>query len=93
MYIPSIPDQAVVAGIVVVVGTSSTLVQRLWHVKLWIEALPYEGAPLWIDKLVYNMNNFFPALLPKEIMEMGHSRDHRVVITMGEFGDGNLDRI
>jgi len=75
------------------VGTSSSLVRRLWNVKLWIEALPYSGAPQWIDTFLFRINQFFPALLPSAIMKMGRNRDHHVVMTIGDFGEGNMDRI
>lgn len=75
------------------VGTSSPIVRRLWNVKLWIEALPYPSAPRWIDTFLYRINGIFPALLPREIMDMGRNRDHHVVMTIGDFGDGNMDRI
>jgi D-lactate dehydrogenase (quinone) len=75
------------------VGTSSPIVRRLWHVKLLIEALPFAGAPQIIDKLIYNINGLFPALLPSAIMEIGHNRDHHVAMTVGDFGDGNMERL
>lgn len=88
-------DQAgrVLGNAIKLVGTSSPLVRRLWSVKLWIEAMPFAGAPQIIDKFVFNVNWLLPALLPRELMEIGLSRDHHVAMTIGDFGDGNMDRI
>jgi D-lactate dehydrogenase (quinone) len=74
------------------VGTSSPIVRRLWNVKLWIEALPYAGAELIIDKFLYRVNGFLPPILPGPLVELGRSRDHHVAITLGDFGDGSIDR-
>jgi D-lactate dehydrogenase (quinone) len=75
------------------IGTSSTMIRQLWNIKLYIEALPYETAPLWMDQLLFSINRFFPSILPKAIMEMGQQRDHHVIMTVGEFGNGNMARI
>lgn len=75
------------------VGTSSPIIRRLWSAKLWIEALPFAGAPKIVDKLIHNVNGLVPAILPNAIMEIGLARDHHVAMTVGDFGDGNMDRI
>lgn len=74
------------------VGTSSPVVRQLWNMKLWIEALPIAGSEHVIDKFLHAVNPVVPAILPSEIMEIGRKMDHHVALTVGEFGDGNLER-
>ena len=83
----------VLGNLIKYIGTSSTLIRQLWNVKLYIEALPYAMAPLWVDQLLYRVNRYFPAILPKSIMEMGQKWDHHVMMTIGEFGNGTMDRM
>lgn len=83
----------VMANLIKYVGTSSSFVQKLWQAKLWIEALPFAGSNLWCDQLLYSLNNLFPATLPNRIMEAGGKMDHHVAMTVGEFGNGTLDRL
>lgn len=78
-------------NVIKVVGVSSPFVKTLWNVKLWIEALDFEGAPLWLDKLLYTINPVVPSLLPGPIMKLGREKDHHVAMTVGDF-DGSLDR-
>ena len=33
-----------------------------------------------------------PSILPSKIMAMGRERDHHLAMTVGDFGDGSLDR-
>ena len=83
----------VLGNLIKYIGTSSTLIRQLWNVKLYIEALPYDTAPLWVDQIIYRLNNYFPSILPSSIMEIGRLRDHHVVMTIGDFGDGSMDRM
>ena len=75
------------------VGTSSPWLRSLWNIKLSIEALPFAGAPLWVDSLLHWMNPIWPAILPSHIMETGQSKDHHIAMTVGDFGDGNMERL
>lgn len=90
-----VTDQAgrVLGQTIQCVGTASPIVRALWNVKLWVEALPLEKAPVLVDTFLYAVNNLFPAVLPREIMEIGTSRDHHVALTVGEFGGGTMDRL
>jgi len=81
----------VMGNLIKVIGAGS-IMGKLWQLKLWIEALPFDSAPLFCDKVLYNLNGFTPALLPSRIMDAGQTMDHHVAITIGEFGDGTLDR-
>jgi D-lactate dehydrogenase len=78
-------------NVIKLVGVSSPLVKTFWNVKLWIEALDFKGAPLWIDKLMYTINPVVPSVLPGPIMKLGREKDHHVAMTVGDF-DGSLDR-
>ena len=71
-------------------GTTSPLIRQFWNLKLWLEALP--GMEHSIDKLLHQLNPIMPALLPGPVMELGRSMDHHVMMTIGDFGDGNLER-
>jgi len=81
----------VMANLIKVIGAGD-IMGRLWQLKLWIEALPFDGAPLFCDKLLYTLNGFMPAILPSRLMDAGKDMDHHVAMTIGEFGDGTLDR-
>ena len=83
----------VLGNLIKYVGTSSTLMRQMWNVKLYIEALPYATAPIWVDKFLYSVNKYFPSILPKSIMEIGHKWDHHVMMTIGDFGNGTMDRM
>jgi D-lactate dehydrogenase len=83
----------VMANLIKYVGVSGATLRHLWNAKLIVESLPFSGAPLWCDKLLHAMNNFFPAVLPKRIMEAGAKMDHHVAITIGEFGEGNMENL
>jgi D-lactate dehydrogenase (quinone) len=83
----------VLGNMIKYVGTSSTLIRQLWNVKLYIEALPYDTAPFWVDQLLYKVNHYFPSILPKSIMEMGQKWDHHVMMTIGDFDNGSMDRM
>lgn len=71
-------------------GTTSPLMRHLWNVKLWLEAVP--GMHHVVDKLLYQLNPIMPAILPRPIMELGRRKNHHVMLTMGDFGNGTLDR-
>jgi D-lactate dehydrogenase (quinone) len=73
-------------------GTSSSIVQQLWKVKLWVEALPFDSAPLWGDYVFYYINPIIPSVLPSKVAEMGRTKDHHVALTMGDYGNGEMER-
>jgi len=83
----------VLAGIIKLVGTSSSVVKSLWGIKQWMEGLPFESAPYICDKFLYSINNWVPASLPAPIIKMGTERDHHIAMTVGEYGDGSMERL
>lgn len=80
------------ANLIKILGAGAIL-GKLWQAKLWIESLPFDGAPLFCDKVLYALNGFAPAILPSRMMEAGRAMDHHVAMTVGEFGGGTLDRV
>lgn len=70
-------------------GTSSSIVARLWGVKLWIEGA---GMPFVVDKWLHFINNAVPPLLPQPIQTLGQKWDHHIVVTVGDFGDEEDDK-
>jgi len=72
-------------------GSASPVVSAGWAIKLKIEALDVRGAATFPDTVQYYMNSFLPAVLPKEIMNMGYDRDHHIATTVGDF-NGSLGR-
>jgi len=81
----------VLGNVIKYVGTASPIVRHLWNLKLWVEALP--GADHMIDRLLHAVNPVAPALLPPAVVEIGRCMDHHVALTVGDFGDGNLERL
>ena len=88
-------DQAgrVLSSSICLVGTTSSILRHLWNVKLWVEALPFERANLWVDRVLFFVNPLIPSSLPPPIMKMSHQLGHHVSMTIGEFGGGELDRL
>jgi len=60
---------------------------------LWIEDLPFRGAPSWVDRFLYLMNSVTPSSLPAPIWKLGKEFDHHVAMTVGDFGYGEMDRL
>ena len=81
----------VLGNMIKLVGTSSALIRNMWKIKLWIEALDFPGAPLFVDKLLYNVNPVMPSILPRPIADLGRQMDHHIAMTVGDY-DGSLDR-
>jgi len=81
----------IMANLIKVVGVGS-FVGILWDVKLKISAMPFEGADLLCDQLLYRLNDFTPAILPTRFLETGRKMDHHMALTIGEFGEGEMDR-
>lgn len=83
----------VLSNLIWLVGPSSSIVKSLWGVKQWIEGLPFSSAPYICDKVLYAINNWVPSPLPSPIMKLGSDRSHHIAMTVGEFGDGNMNRL
>jgi D-lactate dehydrogenase (quinone) len=61
----------------------------LWDAKLWIEA---HGARTVPDLCLHYANSLLPPILPAPIAEMSRAHDHHLLITVGEFGGGEMER-
>lgn len=83
----------VMGNMIKLVGTTSPTLRKMWNVKLWIESLPFAGAPLWVDSMLHTVNPIWPAILPNNIMKTGRSMDHHISMTVGDYGNGSMDRI
>jgi len=83
----------ILAGVIKLVGSSGSLVKHFWGLKRRIESLPFSGADLWVDKLMYTLNPIIPQTLPARIMQAGKEWDHHIAMTVGEYGDGTMDRL
>ena len=81
----------IMANLIKVVGVGS-FVGLLWDVKLKLAALPFDGADLIGDKILHALNNFTPAILPRRFMEAGQNMDHHISMSVGDFGEGEMDR-
>jgi len=81
----------VMGNLIKIVGMGS-IIGMMWQVKLKIEALPFDGAELVCDKFLHIMNNLTPSLLPSRMMESGKKFDHHIAMTVGDFGDNEMDR-
>ena len=42
--------------------------------------------------MLYWLNNILPKALPDKIYNLGKLYNHHLIITLGEYGDGNLKR-
>mmetsp|Transcript_4894 Transcript_4894/g.7436 ORF Transcript_4894/g.7436 Transcript_4894/m.7436 type:complete len:696 (+) Transcript_4894:104-2191(+) len=81
----------IMANLIKVVGVGS-FVGLLWDVKLKIAAMSFEGADLLCDQILYRLNDVFPSILPSRFMESGIKMDHHIAMSVGEFGEGELER-
>ena len=81
----------IMANLIKVVGVGS-FVGLLWDVKLKLAALPFDGADFIGDKILHALNNFTPAILPRRFMEAGQNMDHHISMSVGDFGEGEMDR-
>jgi len=68
------------------------IIRILWKTKSKMEAKSWQDADLICDKILYKVNSWLPPVLPPPLMALGKSKDHHVAITVGEFGDGELNR-
>lgn len=65
---------------------------QAWAVKLFVESLPLPLCATMPDKLLYLVNDALPASLPPVIHAMGKKADHHLLVSLGEFGSGNMER-
>lgn len=65
---------------------------KLWGVKLFVESLPLPFFDNLPDRVLYYLNNICPQTLPAEIHDMGKRYDHHLLVTIGEYGSGNMER-
>ena len=63
---------------------------KLWDAKLWLEA---HGARTLPDLFLHYANGVLPPILPAPIAEMSRAHDHHLLITVGEFGGGEMARV
>lgn len=81
----------VMGNLIRVVGIGP-FVGALWDLKLKISSLPFDGADVFCDRVLYWLNNVTPSILPSKIMEMGKKMDHHIAISVGDFGEGEMTR-
>jgi len=82
----------VLANVIKVVGMASPMVGVLWDIKLWVESLGFTGSDLICDRFLHVVNPLMPEILPKRMMESAMAMDHHVAMTVGDFGDGEMER-
>ena len=80
-------------NVIQLVGSSSPVVRQLWNWKVWIEALPVGAAHNVVDRFLHFINPVVPAILPRPVRDIGRRMDHHVAMTVGDFGDGNMERL
>lgn len=68
-------------------GMTSPLLRTMWNAKIYIEA-SYPGI---VDIFLYKVNNLFPSVLPKKVQDMAAKFDHHVAVTVGDYGNGEID--
>ena len=78
------------ATLIRTVGTASPVVRHFWNAKLWIEAGP--GWDTFCDRFLYAANKIVPSVLPQPVQALGKQFDHHMAVTVGDFGQGELDR-
>lgn len=75
-------------------GPSAPSVKSMWNIKLFIESLsfvPY--ADVICDAFLHFTNPLFPPLLPPHIQKCGKAMDHHVSMTIGDYGEGNMEAL
>lgn len=81
----------IMGNLIKIVGVGS-FVGILWDVKLKISSMNFEGAELLCDQILYRLNDFAPSVLPSRFLESGRKMDHHMAMSVGEFGEGEMDR-
>eukprot|EP00957_Ditylum_brightwellii_P211393 15366125-Ditylum_brightwellii.AAC.1 len=87
-------DQAgrLMANVIKITGMTGGLLGAMWTAKTKVESLPIDGADLWVDKLMHFFNFIAPAILPSRFQKAGLEMDHHLIVTIGEYDDGTVDR-
>jgi D-lactate dehydrogenase len=65
---------------------------KMWGLKLWVESLPLPYFDTVVDKLLYLTNNLLLPSLPTPLHKLSKKYDHHLLVTLGEYGSGNLKR-
>ena len=81
----------VLCWMISVVGIGPTL-KRLWDIKIQFEALPIPFASRFCDTALFFLNSLCPNALPPPVRELTTEYDHHLLITMGDFGHGEMER-
>jgi D-lactate dehydrogenase len=72
-------------------GIGSSL-EKMWNLKLKVESLPLPKFDVLPDKILYHFNNVLPKALPDKVYSLGKLYNHHLIVTLGEYGDGNMER-
>jgi D-lactate dehydrogenase (quinone) len=64
----------------------------LWGVKLAVQSLPLPFFDILPDQILYTLNSFCPPALPPTLQRLSKEHDHHILVTLGEYGSGNLQR-
>jgi D-lactate dehydrogenase (quinone) len=72
------------------IGMTSPLLRYLWHAKLYLEATMQK--PGVVDQAWHDVNDYLPSVLPQPIQQMAIVYEHHAMLTIGEFGNGEMDR-
>jgi len=67
--------------------------EPLWNLKLMIEMIPLPFTGIICDKFLYWFNNVIPQPLPQTLRDFGRDYEHHVLMELGEYSDGEVDRL
>mmetsp|Transcript_10444 Transcript_10444/g.22639 ORF Transcript_10444/g.22639 Transcript_10444/m.22639 type:complete len:391 (-) Transcript_10444:399-1571(-) len=68
------------------------LLKTGWDLKLKFESLPLPFAGVIPDKVLFLVNGLFPNPLPPSMAKMTQDYNHHMLISVGEYGGGELER-
>jgi D-lactate dehydrogenase (quinone) len=66
--------------------------KTMWDLKLKVESAPLPFFDTMPDRLLYLVNDLLPSPLPDTVQALGEAHDHHLLVTLGEFGNGELER-
>lgn len=69
------------------IGMTSPLLRMMWNAKIYFEA----SNPGIVDKMLHHMNDFMPSVFPKKVQLMAAKYDHHITITVGDFGNQEIE--
>jgi D-lactate dehydrogenase (quinone) len=69
-------------------GLTSPLLRQMWNAKSYIEA----SRPGLIDRALHYFNGYLPSVLPRPIQQMANEYEHHAIVTIGEYGNGEMER-